>query len=121
MTPREESSTTPSRRALPYRGWPRAGCARTTSATRSPSCCALMLLFVGVVYATTSIPSPNSIATRQSTLLLYSNGKTLAHLGDTNRTNVTLKQVPIDVQHAVLSAEDRNFESEPGISPTGIM
>src|SRR3954465_13935390 len=81
----------------------------------------LMLLFIGVGYATTSIPSPNSIATRQATQILYSNGKPLAHLGDTNRTNVKLSQVPPDVQHAVLSAEDRNFQSEPGISPTGIM
>src|SRR5438270_5968351 len=82
----------------------------------------LMLLFVGIGYATTSIPSPNSIATRQSTLLLYSDGKhILARLGDTNRTNVKLSQVPVDVQHAVLSAEDRSFDSEPGISPTGIL
>jgi membrane peptidoglycan carboxypeptidase len=81
----------------------------------------LMILFVGIGYAVTSIPSPNSIATRQSTLILYSNGKQLARLGDTNRTNVTLAQVPPDVQHAVLSAEDRSFTSEPGISPTGIL
>src|SRR3954464_14770614 len=81
----------------------------------------LMLLFGGIGYAVTSIPSPNSIATRQATQILYSNGKPLARLGDTNRTNVTLKQVPPDVQHAVLSAEDRNFASEPGISPTGIL
>src|SRR4051795_6632354 len=81
----------------------------------------LMLLFVGIGYAVTSIPSPNSIATRQATQILYSKGKPLARLGDTNRTNVTLKQVPPDVQHAVLSAEDRNFASEPGISPTGIL
>src|SRR3954462_893275 len=82
----------------------------------------LMMLFVGIGYAVTSIPSPNSIATRQSTLLYYSDGKhLLARLGDTNRTNVALSQVPADVQHAVLSAEDRSFESEPGISPTGIV
>src|SRR5947209_16991958 len=81
----------------------------------------LMLLFIGVGYAVTSIPSPNSVATRQATQIEYSNGKLLARLGDTNRTNVKLSQVPLDVQHAVLSAEDRNFESEPGISPTGIM
>src|SRR4051794_16159865 len=82
----------------------------------------LMVLFVGIGYAVTSIPSPNSIATRQSTLLYYSDGKhVLARLGDTNRTNVSLSQVPVDVQHAVLSAEDRSFESEPGISPTGIV
>src|SRR3954453_16531330 len=82
----------------------------------------LMVLFVGIGYAVTSIPSPNSIATPQSTVLSYSDGKhVLARLGDTNRTNVALSQVPVDVQHAVLSAEDRNFESEPGISPTGIV
>ena len=82
----------------------------------------LMLLFVGIGYATTSIPSPNSIATRQSTLLYYSDGKhLLARLGDTNRVNVKLAQVPVPVQRAVLSAEDRSFESEPGISPTGIL
>jgi membrane peptidoglycan carboxypeptidase len=82
----------------------------------------LMLLFVGIGYATTSIPSPNSIATRQSTLLYYSDGKhLLARLGDTNRVNVKLSQVPLPVQRAVLSAEDRSFESEPGISPTGIL
>jgi membrane peptidoglycan carboxypeptidase len=82
----------------------------------------LMLLFVGIGYAVTSVPSPNSIATRQSTILLYSDGKhVLARLGDTNRINVKLSQVPPDVQHAVLSAEDRNFDSEPGISPTGIL
>jgi membrane peptidoglycan carboxypeptidase len=82
----------------------------------------LMLLFVGIGYATTTIPSPNSIATKQSTLLYYSDGKhLLARFGDTNRVNVQLSQVPVPVQKAVLSAEDRNFESEPGISPTGIL
>jgi membrane peptidoglycan carboxypeptidase len=82
----------------------------------------LLVLFVGIGYAVTSIPSPNSIATRQATLLMYSDGRhQLARLGDTNRTNVTLSQVPLDVQHAVLSAEDRGFENESGISPTGIM
>src|SRR5690349_19926374 len=81
----------------------------------------LLCFLVAIGYALISIPSANSIATRQSTILLYSDGKTqLARLGDTNRTNVTLRQAPPDVQHAVLSAEDRSFMSEPGISPTGI-
>src|SRR5438270_176756 len=136
MTPPGVSSTTRSPAAPPSPASPQAACVQRKSATRSPTCCAppprqmlggilgafvLMILFVGIGYAVTSIPSPNSVATRQSTLILYSNGKTLARLGDTNRTNVTLAQVPVDVQHAVLSAEDRSFESEPGISPTGIL
>jgi membrane peptidoglycan carboxypeptidase len=76
---------------------------------------------VAIAYATTSIPNPNDTATNQQTFYLFSNGKVMAHGGQTNRITVKLSQVPSVVQHAVLSAEDRNFESEPGISPTGIL
>jgi membrane peptidoglycan carboxypeptidase len=77
---------------------------------------------VGVAYARTSIPSPSSIATAQTTTLYYSDGKTvLARIGTTTRTDVPLTAVPVHVRNAVLAAEDRQFYSEPGISPTGIM
>jgi membrane peptidoglycan carboxypeptidase len=77
---------------------------------------------IGVVYARTSIPSPSAIATAQTTTLFYSNGKDqIAKIGTTTRTDVPLSQVPLHVRQAVLAAEDRNFYSEPGISPTGIM
>jgi membrane peptidoglycan carboxypeptidase len=80
------------------------------------------VVLVGIGYATTPIPNPSSFATAQATTLYYSDGKTkLATLGSTTRIDVSLKQVPPDVQHAVLAAEDRHFYSEPGISPTGIM
>jgi len=82
----------------------------------------LLVLFVGLGYALTSIPSPNSVATNQATLLYYSDGKhLLARLPGVNRTSVPLSQVPLDVQRSVLSAEDRSFETEPGISATGIL
>jgi membrane peptidoglycan carboxypeptidase len=77
---------------------------------------------VGVAYARTSIPSPSSIATAQTTTLYYSDGKTvLARIGTTTRTDVPLSAVPVHVRNAVLAAEDRQFYSEPGISPTGIL
>ncbi len=76
---------------------------------------------VGVTYARTSVPSPSAIATAQTTTLLYSNGDHLATIGTTTRTDVPLTQVPLHVRQSVLAAEDRNFYSEPGISPTGIM
>src|SRR4051794_33240769 len=80
------------------------------------------VVLVGIGYATTPIPNPSSFATAQVTTLYYSDGKTkLAQLGGTTRQDVSLKRVPVDVQHAVLAAEDRQFYSEPGISPTGIM
>jgi membrane peptidoglycan carboxypeptidase len=81
----------------------------------------LLAVLVAIAYATTSIPNPNDTATNQQTFYLFSNGKVMAHGGQTNRINVRLDQIPVDVRHAVLSAEDRNFESEPGISPTGIL
>jgi membrane peptidoglycan carboxypeptidase len=82
----------------------------------------LLVLFVGLGYAFTSIPNPNSLAVNQATTLYYSDGKhVLARLPGVNRTSVTLTQVPVPVQRAVLSAEDRNFDDEPGISPTGIL
>ena len=75
-----------------------------------------------VGYVETTIPNVNALAAQQATTIYYSDGKTvLARIGDTNRTDVPLSQVPVSVQHAVLAAEDRNFYNEPGISPTGII
>jgi membrane peptidoglycan carboxypeptidase len=75
-----------------------------------------------VAYARTTIPNPNALSAQQTTTIYYSDGKTvLAHIGETNRTDVPLSKVPLTVQHAVLAAEDRHFYSEPGISPTGIL
>jgi membrane peptidoglycan carboxypeptidase len=80
------------------------------------------VVLVGIGYATTPIPNPSTFATAQQTTLYYSDGKSvLARLGSTTRIDVSLSQVPVDVQHAVLAAEDRHFYSEPGISPTGIL
>ncbi|HVB26619.1 MAG TPA: transglycosylase domain-containing protein [Mycobacteriales bacterium] len=81
----------------------------------------LLVVLFGIGYATTSIPSPNLIASSQSTILYYSDGHTeLARLG-VDRQSVPLSEVPSYVRDAVLAAEDRNYYSEPGISPTGIL
>jgi membrane peptidoglycan carboxypeptidase len=82
----------------------------------------LMGVFVGVVYAKTEVPSPDSITTAQTTVVYYADGKTeMARLGDENRTSVTLKQISEPAQHAVLAAENRSFYTDPGISFTGIV
>jgi len=82
----------------------------------------LFAVFVGVVYASTTVPSPDSVQTAQTTLVYYADGKTpMARLGNENRTSVTLAQVSQAAQNAVLSAENRSFRSDPGISVTGIV
>ncbi|MDX6214675.1 MAG: hypothetical protein QOG99_259 [Frankiales bacterium] len=82
----------------------------------------LFLLFVVLLvvgYLTTSVPTPNKIATDQATQVTYLSGTPIGSLGK-NRTIVPLSAVSKDAQHAVLAAEDREFYSEPGISIKGI-
>ncbi|RBY75925.1 penicillin-binding protein [Blastococcus sp. TF02-09] len=81
----------------------------------------LFCVFIGVVYASTEVPSPDSITNAQTTVVYYSDGTTeMARLGDENRTNVRLDQVSEAAQNAVLAAENRDFYTDPGISATGI-
>jgi membrane peptidoglycan carboxypeptidase len=82
----------------------------------------LLGVFVGVVYASTDVPSPDSITTSQTTEIYYSDGTTpMAKLGDENRTNVSLAQISKPARYAVLAAENRSFYTDPGISFTGIV
>ncbi|MFD6425284.1 transglycosylase domain-containing protein [Streptomyces sp. NPDC060198] len=76
-----------------------------------------VLLVGGFVagYQLVGIPAANSSATAQSNVYLYRDGAVIARDGDVNRENVQLAQVPKDVQHAVLAAEDRNFYSERAV------
>ncbi|MEX5720399.1 transglycosylase domain-containing protein, partial [Geodermatophilus maliterrae] len=79
-------------------------------------------VFVGVVYATTEVPNPDSVQSAQTTVVYYADGTTeMARLGDTNRTNVALADVSEGARDAVLAAENRNFYADPGISFTGIV
>lgn len=84
---------------------------------------ALGVAAVAIAYAVVSIPQPNELAAAQASILYYDDGKTeLARLSDTqgNRESVPLSMVPDKVQKAVLAAEDRDFYTNPGFSPTGI-
>jgi membrane peptidoglycan carboxypeptidase len=73
----------------------------------------------GLGYAVTDVPAPNEVATKQALQLLYADGSPMARFG-TNRVLVPLSKVSKVAQQAVLAAEDRDFYSEPGISPKGI-
>ncbi len=109
--------------------YPRAG--RTGVRRWLPSWRQLLALatlgVVGVVgafallVATTEVPEPNEVATSQTTIVYWADGTTeLGRLGDANRISVPLAEVPLDVQHAVLAAEDRDFYEHGGFSPAGI-
>ncbi len=90
------------------------------------SASAVVLLGViafSVLYASVSVPDPNKARTAQTSVVYWSDGRT--ELGrfsaeEANRQSIPLSQVPLDVQHAVLAAEDRSFFSNYGVSPRGI-
>jgi membrane peptidoglycan carboxypeptidase len=73
----------------------------------------------GIGYAVTDIPEPNSFAKEQAMRLLWNDGSQMARFGK-NRILVPLDKVSPAAQKAILAAEDRNFYTEPGISPKGM-
>ena len=80
----------------------------------------LVAIFILAV-ALTKVPAPNDLASAQTTIVYWSDGKTeLGRIGAANRINVALSDVPLNAQRAVLAAEDRDFYDHGGISPVGI-
>ena len=77
-----------------------------------------------MIYEQTPVPTAAMAATSFSQSVVYSSNNTLiGRFGTTNRQMLTYAQLQqakplID---AVLAAEDRNFFTEGGVSPTGIM
>ena len=75
----------------------------------------LLGVFVGVVYASTDVPSPDSITNAQTTVLYYSDGTTeMARLGDENRTNVTLDQISEPAQQRGAGRGEPELLHRPG-------
>jgi len=71
-------------------------------------------------YFTVGIPDPKAFVNSQSTIIQYADGTELGRLGSENRTIVPLAKIPLNLRHAVLAAEDRNFYSEHAFSPQGL-
>ncbi|MFI6762338.1 transglycosylase domain-containing protein [Micromonospora sp. NPDC050417] len=83
----------------------------------------LILAAGGVVVAyVASVPVPKEPTVVQASVLYYRDGKTiLARVGISDRTDVTLDQIPLAVRRAVLAAEDRSYDEHVGVSPRGVL
>ena len=72
--------------------------------------------------SSTTIPAALASANYQNTTVYYADGKkVIGTIGETNRQDLTYPQIPMQLQDAVVAAEDKNFWTEGGISPTGIL
>ncbi|MEY9213646.1 transglycosylase domain-containing protein [Thermobifida halotolerans] len=75
----------------------------------------------GFAYAYSAFEVPDAAqadATAQGSVFYYADGSVLTERG-VNRKPVSLDDVPEHVQNAILSAENRGFWDEPGVSVTG--
>jgi membrane peptidoglycan carboxypeptidase len=71
---------------------------------------------------TAVIPAAATSATIQNTTVYYSDGTTvLGTIGETMRQDLAYNQIPMMLQNAVVSAEDKGFWTEGGVSLTGIL
>ncbi|MFF3467142.1 transglycosylase domain-containing protein [Streptomyces sp. NPDC002619] len=76
---------------------------------------------VGYAYATTQIPDINPSTQLQDNIFYWSDGSVMASVGQVNRQNVQLADVPAKVQWDFLAAENASFYTDPGIDPQGIL
>ncbi len=77
-----------------------------------------------IAYTTVSIPQPGDLKTNQVATILASDGTSVISKivpPQGNRTDVTIDQIPPHVRNAVISAEDRDFYSNPGFSISGFV
>ncbi|HET9657127.1 MAG TPA: transglycosylase domain-containing protein [Kineosporiaceae bacterium] len=115
------------KRLIDYPRWGRRGWKRWIPSWWQVT--TLFLLGVGglavaamVVYASVPVPNPDDASKDQTTSVYYDDGKTLIGTFSTvNRTNVELTAIPKTVRDCVLSAEDRTFYTNKGVSVTGLL
>ena len=84
---------------------------------------AVLIGVVGLAFLVnrTSIPSPNEIAQANASVIYYSDGKSVVGtIGEFDRVQVELAQIPLTTQRAVLAAEDKDFYNHSGFSASGI-
>ncbi len=83
----------------------------------------IMLAGVGMVSGTyyfDKVELPQDISMKESTTIFYADGSQMAKIGEENRTMITIKDVPIDVQHAVVATEDNSFYTNSGVDYKGV-
>ncbi|MFF8915459.1 transglycosylase domain-containing protein [Streptomyces sp. NPDC015032] len=82
-------------------------------------CLLIMGAFVAL-YMYVDIPKANALAERQSNVYQYSDGTVLTRTGDgVNRQIVDLSEVPKEVQHTFVAAENKTFYQDQGVDLKG--
>jgi membrane peptidoglycan carboxypeptidase len=81
------------------------------------------LLVVGGTYYFDNVKMPDQLPVPdQSTTIYYADGKTpMAKIGNENRTIISPDQIPENLRHAVVAAEDSTFYHNAGVDFKGVI
>ncbi|MEV7288170.1 transglycosylase domain-containing protein [Streptomyces sp. NPDC093252] len=80
-----------------------------------------LVAVAGIGYALVGVPDVALTATAQNNVYYWSDGSEMVSTGgETNRQIVNLPQIPKAMQDAVISQENKTFETDSGIDPKGI-
>lgn len=75
----------------------------------------------GIGYAVVAVPNPAQAATAQNNVYYWSDGSQMvATGGEVNRQIIAYEKIPKEMRYAVMSAENKTFETDSGVDPMGI-
>jgi membrane peptidoglycan carboxypeptidase len=116
----------PNKRMIDYPRWGKDGWQRWMPSWKLVSGLCLfffgsLVAVAGVGYAMVGIPDENTAAKSQNNVYYWANGDRMVATGSgVNRQNVTLADIPKAMQNAVISAENKTFETDSGVDPMGV-
>jgi membrane peptidoglycan carboxypeptidase len=80
-----------------------------------------LVAVAGIAYAMVSVPNEAAVAKAQNNVFYWSDGSVMvATGGEVNRQNMNFASIPKDMRYAVISQENKTFETDSGIDPKGI-
>ncbi|MGW0854574.1 transglycosylase domain-containing protein [Streptomyces sp. NPDC002690] len=81
----------------------------------------MLMGIAGVSYALVETPEVSSAAKAQNNVYYWADGSQMvATGGEVNRQEISYAQIPAAMRNAVISAENKSFETDHGIDPMGI-
>ncbi|MFI0998413.1 transglycosylase domain-containing protein [Streptomyces galbus] len=80
-----------------------------------------LVAVAGIGYAMVGVPDIAKTATAQNNVYFWSDGtEMVATGGETNRQIIDYSQIPAAMRYAVISQENKTFETDRGVDPKGI-
>ncbi|MFD8761498.1 transglycosylase domain-containing protein [Streptomyces mirabilis] len=83
--------------------------------------CGSLVAVAGIGYAMVSVPNVADTATAQNNVYYWADGSQMvATGGETNRQIINYEKIPPAMRYAVISQENKTFETDSGVDPRGI-